>query len=181
MPAEGKPLQPGFSCSFPLDGKNPTGRRTSDSRTRASWRRERCRRLIFTCKRPNERLINLPGDGVEAGCQSRDAVWRDAEASAGLDRSARVSTRVLLAGACDPPSFGRSGGAGRTRRRMEGYGRRLEGWSIGMEFEASMQSIMAASIAIEAFCAAIQTKAHLPQAIVDECQGETPAASGRNL
>jgi hypothetical protein len=42
--------------------------------------------------------------------------------------------------------------------------------ALEWEFEASMQSIMAASIAIEAFCSAIQAKAHLPQAIVDECR-----------
>ena len=39
--------------------------------------------------------------------------------------------------------------------------------ALEWEFEASMQSIMACSVALDAFCAAIQTKVRLPQAVTD--------------
>jgi hypothetical protein len=40
--------------------------------------------------------------------------------------------------------------------------------ALGWEFEASIQAIMASAIAVDAFCAVVQTKVHLPQSLVDE-------------
>jgi hypothetical protein len=40
--------------------------------------------------------------------------------------------------------------------------------ALEWEFEASMQSIMASSIALDAFCAVIQTKVQLPQSVIDQ-------------
>jgi hypothetical protein len=42
--------------------------------------------------------------------------------------------------------------------------------ALEWEFEASMQAIMASAIAVDAFCAAVQTKVHLPQSLIDEWQ-----------
>jgi hypothetical protein len=40
--------------------------------------------------------------------------------------------------------------------------------ALEWEFEASIQAIMASAIAVDAFCAAVQTKVHLPQSLIDE-------------
>jgi hypothetical protein len=40
--------------------------------------------------------------------------------------------------------------------------------ALEWEFGASIQAIMASAIALEAFCAAVQTTVHLPQALIDE-------------
>jgi hypothetical protein len=40
--------------------------------------------------------------------------------------------------------------------------------ALEWEFEASIQAIMASAIAVDAFCAAVQTKVHLPQSLTDE-------------
>jgi hypothetical protein len=40
--------------------------------------------------------------------------------------------------------------------------------ALEWEFEASIQAIMASASAVDAFCAAVQTKVHLPQSLTDE-------------
>jgi hypothetical protein len=40
--------------------------------------------------------------------------------------------------------------------------------TLKWEFEASMQSIMASSIAVDAFCAIVQTKVQPPQSVIDQ-------------
>jgi hypothetical protein len=40
--------------------------------------------------------------------------------------------------------------------------------ALEWEFEASIQAIVASAIAVDAFCAAVQTRVHLPQSLIDE-------------